>query len=114
MPLSSVHSWRSSLRESYLAYRTSHEIATLYRDEILSLRATISEEHSYQYGGMLIGIFDLLADSRDSIRAVLRAIEASRQFWQADAALQAWSRGVPVGVDVPIFGSHEDERRDTH
>ena len=79
----------SSLRENYSAYRTAFDIAKHYHNEVLPLRQTISKENILRYNGMLIGVFDLLADSRDQINTVLAAIAAEQQFWLADAALQA-------------------------
>ena len=86
----------SMMRESYSAYRTSHDLARHYRDEVLPLVETISEENILQYNGMLIGVFELLADSRDAISAVVAAIDAQRQFWVAEAALQAAMTGRPT------------------
>ena len=86
----------STTRESYSAYRTGHDIARHYRDEVLPLVETISEENVLQYNGMLIGVFELLADSRDAIAAVVAAIDAQRQFWAAEAALQAAMTGRPT------------------
>ena len=79
---------RSQVRESYTAYRTTYDLAKHYRDEVVPLRKRISEEALLRYNGMLIGIFDLLADSRDQVASVTAAIEAQRDFWLADADLQ--------------------------
>ncbi len=53
----------SNLRESYSAYRTAYDIARHHRDEVIPLRKTISEENQLRYNGMLISVFELLADS---------------------------------------------------
>ena len=87
----------SQLRESYGAYRTAHDIARHYRDEIVPLRKSIAEEMLLKYNGMLIGVFELLADSREQIASVMQAIDAERDFWLADAALQASLGGRPLG-----------------
>ena len=34
-----------------------------YRDEVLPLRRVIAEENLLRYNGMLIGVFELLADA---------------------------------------------------
>lgn len=44
---------RSEVREAYAAYRTAHDLARQYRDEIVSLRKHISEEVLLRYNGML-------------------------------------------------------------
>ncbi len=90
----------SNLRENYSAYRTAHDVAMFYQEEILPLRELISEENVLQYNGMLIGVFELLADSRSSIGAVEAAIDAQRQFWLAESALQASITGRPVMAAV--------------
>ena len=90
----------SNLRQSYSAYRTTYDIARHYRDEVVPLRKTISEENLLLYNGMLIGVLELLADTRDQINIVIAAIDAERQFWLADAALQASMIGRPVQASI--------------
>ena len=94
----------SSMRESYSAYRTGFDVARHYREEILPLIETISEENVLQYNGMLIGVFELLADSRSAIEAVMAAIDAQAQFWSAEAALQASMTGRPMMATVAATG----------
>ncbi len=89
---------RSEVRESYAAYRTAYDLARHYRDEIVPLRKKISEENLLRYNGMLIGVFELLADARESIAAVNGAIDAQRDFWLADANLQAAQNGAVAGM----------------
>ena len=95
----------SNLRVAYSAYRTTYDIARHYRDEILPLRKTIAEENVLRYNGMLIGVFELLADSRDQIGSVIAAIGAQQQFWLADAALQATIMGRPTLSTVAATGT---------
>jgi outer membrane protein TolC len=86
----------SNLRESYSAYRTTYDIAKHYRDEIVPLRKLIADENVLRYNGMIIGVFELLADSRDQISSVIAAINAQQQFWMADAVLQSSIMGKPM------------------
>ena len=95
----------SSLRENYAAYRTAYDISRHYRDEVIPLRKVISEENVLRYNGMIIGVFELLADSRDQIGAVISAIAAEQQFWLADAALQATLIGRPTSIGVAAISS---------
>ena len=88
----------SRVREDYGAYRTAYDIARHYRDEIVPLRKTIAEENILRYNGMLIGVFELLADSREQITIVMQAIEAQRDFWLANAALQTSLIGGPMSA----------------
>jgi outer membrane protein TolC len=86
----------SRVRESYASYRTAHDLALHYRLEVVPLRKTIADETLLKYNGMLASVFDLLAESRAQISSVIQAIDAERDFWLADAALQATILGRPV------------------
>jgi outer membrane protein TolC len=79
---------RSEVRESYSAYRTAFDVARHYRDEIVPLRKRISEEVLLRYNGMLMSVFELLADSREQVAAVNGYIESVRDFWIAESDLQ--------------------------
>ena len=79
---------RSEVREAYSAYRTAFDLAKHYRDEIVPLRKRISEENLLRYNGMLISVFELLADSRQQVAAVSTYLDALRDYWLADANLQ--------------------------
>ncbi|GIK86395.1 MAG: copper resistance-related lipoprotein [Betaproteobacteria bacterium] len=96
---------RSEVRDAYSAYRTSYDIARHYRDEIVPLRKRISEENLLRYNGMLIGIFELLADAREQVASVTAAVEAVRDFWLADTNLQvaltSGSPGAATAVQRP-------------
>jgi outer membrane protein TolC len=92
----------SQVRENYGAYRTTYDLARHYRDEIVPLRKTIADEMLLKYNGMLIGVFELLADAREQVGSVMQAMEAQRDFWLADAALNAALVGRPLeskGID---------------
>lgn len=86
----------SHLRQSYAAYRTAYDLARHYRDEILPLRKTMAEENVLRYNGMLIGVFELLAETREQIASVMAAIDAQQQFWLADAGLSSTLIGKPM------------------
>lgn len=88
----------SQVRQQYGAYRTAYDLARHYRDEIVPLRKAISEEIQLKYNGMLEGVFELLADSRAQMVAVMAAIDAQRDFWLADARLQASLLGLPMNM----------------
>jgi outer membrane protein TolC len=94
----------SQLRQDYSAYRTTYDIARHYRDEIVPLRQAMADENVLRYNGMLIGIFELLAEARDQISSVTSAINAQQQFWLADAALAASVIGKPSAMATPAAG----------
>jgi outer membrane protein TolC len=88
---------RSEVREAYAAYRTSFDLAKHYRDEIVPLRKRISDENVLRYNGMLISVFELLADARQQISAVNAYIESLRDFWLAEATLELALTGKSPG-----------------
>lgn len=100
-----VRAASSQLRESYSAYRTAYDVARHYRDEIVPLRKTMGEETMLRYNGMLIGVFELLADTREQITSVSAAINAYQQFWLADAALAASMAGKPTSAGAMSVSS---------
>ena len=88
---------RSEVRETLAAYRTAWDVARHYRDEVVPLRKRISEENLLRYNGMLIDVFELLADAREQVAGVTGAIEALRDFWLADADLRTALTGHAPG-----------------
>lgn len=78
---------RSEVREAYGLYRSAHDIARHHRDELLPLARRISDEQLLRYNGMLVGVFELLADARAQVAAVGAAQGALRDFWLAQADL---------------------------
>ena len=86
---------RSEVREAYTGYRSAYDIARHHRDEIVPLRQRIAEENQLRYNGMLIGVFELLADARAQITSVNAAIQAKRDFWIAQADLDMALIGKP-------------------
>ena len=88
---------RSEVREAYSAYRKAYDTAIRYREEILPLRKEIAEENMLRYNGMLISVFELLADAREQIGAVIASIEAQRDFWLSESDLQAAFNGPTTG-----------------
>jgi outer membrane protein TolC len=88
---------RSEVREAYSAYRTAYDTAVRYRDEILPLRKEIAEENMLRYNGMLISVFELLADAREQVGGVIASIEAVRDFWLSESGLQSAFNGPTTG-----------------
>jgi len=86
---------RSEVREAYTGYRSAWDIARHQRDEIVPLRQRIAEENLLRYNGMLIGVFELLADARAQIASVNGYIESLRDFWIAQADLDMALIGKP-------------------
>jgi outer membrane protein TolC len=78
---------RSEVREAYSAYRIAYELARHYRDRVVPLRKQIADENQLRYNGMLISVFELLADAREQVAGVNASIEALRDFWSAESDL---------------------------
>ena len=88
---------RSEVREAYSAYHTAYDAAKRYRDEIVPLRKKIAEENMLRYNGMLISVFELLADAREQVATVSAYIDALRGFWISESDLQAAFNGPFMG-----------------
>ncbi len=87
---------RSEVRQAYGHYRAAWDIAHHQRTEVVPLRQRIAEQNLLRYNGMLIGVFELLADARTQVAAVQGAIEALRDFWLAQADLDMALLGPPT------------------
>jgi len=106
---------RSEVREAYSAYRTRHDIARHYLDEVVPLRKRISDEMLLRYNGMLASVFELLTDSRAQVSSVNAAIEAQRDFWIAETNLQAAINGSGSGgASTEIRGQAVAEAQPQH
>jgi outer membrane protein TolC len=80
---------RSEARESYADYRDAYELARHYQDNVLPMRQQISQETLLRYNGMLMSVFELLAEAREQSIAVRNTITALQEFWIADTNLDA-------------------------
>ena len=88
---------RSEAREAYQSYRTAYDLAQHYRDEIVPLRKKIADEQLLRFNGMLISVFELIADAREQVMSVNGYIEALRDYWIAENDLQGALSG-PAGA----------------
>lgn len=94
---------RSEVREWYSAYLTNYDIARHYRDEVVPLRKTISEEMLLRYNGMLASPFELLSDARDQIEAVNASIDSLKNYWLAQTDLQ-----FALGGHLPTYTASDN------
>ncbi len=88
---------RSEAREAWHSYRTAYDVAKHYRDEIVPLRKFINDESLLRYNGMLIGVFELLSETRTNILTVSASIDALRDFWLIETDLQTALTGTSPG-----------------
>ncbi|TFW15902.1 TolC family protein [Duganella callida] len=80
---------RSEARENHAAYRSAYDLARHYRDQVIPLRKQISDQILLRYNGMLMSVFELLADAREQATAVSAYIGALKDYWTAQANLEA-------------------------
>jgi len=93
---------RSEVRESYAAYRSAYDLALHYRDDVVPLSKRISDENLLRYNGMLLGVFELLADAREQVTSVTGYVEALRDHWIAESRLQSALTGRSPGMSVAM------------
>lgn len=93
---------QSEAREAYGAYITNYDLARHYRDVVVPLRKKIAEETQLRYNGMLLSVFELLADAREQVMSVNASIEATRDFWLADADLETAIAGGSMTRDTAM------------
>ncbi len=98
---------QSESREAYQRYRSSYEIAALYRTRVLPLRKTIADEMMLRYGAMQIDVFSLLTEAQRRIATDIAAIKARREFWLAATNLDAavLGGGVISSDRAPLTGN---------
>lgn len=78
---------RAEARQAYQTYRGTYDVVSHYEREILPLRQIITEQTLLNYNGMLIDVFQLLADARARIDTNVLAANARRDFWLAKVDL---------------------------
>lgn len=85
----------SQLRESLALRRSAHTLARQALDERVPQAQAMTDEVLLRVNGMLLSPFDLLTQARQQASTVAAAIDAQRDYWLADAALQSALLGIP-------------------
>jgi outer membrane protein TolC len=96
---------RSEARSAYTAYRSTYDIASHYRNTVIPLRIEVEKESLLTYNGMITNTFELLADIRSKVNAILMTSNAKREFWLAEANLSAAVNGGGAGTGQPKAGA---------
>lgn len=78
---------RSEVRTAWTAGEAAWQTAARYRDRVLPLQQQITEEVLLRFNGMLVGPFEVLEQAQHQADAALRAQQALRDFWIAEAEL---------------------------
>jgi outer membrane protein TolC len=94
---------RSQARDAYRIYRSTYDIASHYRDQVLPLRQIITDETMLRYGAMQIDVFSLLTEARQRLTVNIAAIEAQRDFWLASSNLSAAVVGGGPASGAPVL-----------
>ncbi|WP_027151843.1 TolC family protein [Mesorhizobium sp. WSM2561] len=96
---------RSEARSAYDSYRSTYDIARHYRNNVVPLRTKIEAESVLTYNGMITNTFELLADTRAKISAIMLSLNAKRNFWLADVnlgtAIHGGGGSSPEGGEAP-------------
>lgn len=93
---------RADVRTRRTQTLAAWDIAEHYRVTILPMRQRVSDEWLLRYNGMLASVFDLLTDAREQRDTVLAFIDATADFWLADAAFrESLGGGEPDTAEVP-------------
>ena len=87
---------RSEVRESYALLQSQHQIALHYQQQLLPLAKKINAENVLRYNGMLIGVFELIADTQAQVATVLGQFQAQRNFALAQLQFEQSLLGSPA------------------
>jgi outer membrane protein TolC len=96
-----VHA-RAQTRERYDDLLATWELAVQQQGVLVPLRRRILAQTQLFYNGMLEGVYDLLADYRESALAAQDLVEAQRDYWIAHAELE---RAVGGKLPAPVPSS---------
>ena len=87
----------SELREAYQNYRTAFDIAKHYYDQIIPMHEILLEEATYNYNGMIIGIFELMQSGLEKSTAEIKATDALQNLFTAELNLNSVFLGRKLG-----------------
>ena len=86
----------SEVRQAWTLHQSSYQIARHYQDQLVPLAQKINQQNVLRYNGMLIGIFELIADTQAQVETVTGQMTAQRDFYLAQLALQQALWGSPT------------------
>ncbi len=78
-----------------MTVKSRHAETLLLANEILPLAVQAEEEAVYQYNGMFISTWQLLAQFRAKTTVEMNLIETQMRYWDAEYALGAYMAGAP-------------------
>lgn len=78
---------RSEVRENYAALLIKYDLAKYQKDVVVPLSDAVLGETQKEYNGMLMGVYELIDDTRGQIEAGREYVESLRDYWIAQAEL---------------------------
>ncbi len=84
---------RSMARQAWAQLQMRHASAMHAQDVVVRLQAAREQETLLRYNGMLQSSWDLLASARERMQSLDAALQARRDFWRAQADMQALLAG---------------------
>lgn len=101
---------RSEARDAYRVYRSTYDIASYYRRDVLPLRQVLYSETLTRYGEMQVDALALLTETRQRASSRMAAAEARRNFLLATVDLDAAviGGGSPAGGEGSRTASASD------
>ncbi len=84
---------RSMARQAWAELQTRHASALHAQDVVAQLQTALEQETLLRYNGMLQSSWELLASARERMQSLDAALQARRDYWRAQAALQALLAG---------------------
>ena len=105
---------RSEVREAYGGYKGAFDLARHYQRTIIPLNKRITDEELLRYNGMLTGVLELLDASRRQQASLLKALDARRDFWLANAQLNfvlvaGSGSGISMGAEMANAAGAQEE-----
>ncbi|PZO12556.1 MAG: TolC family protein [Burkholderiales bacterium] len=93
---------RSMARQAWAQLQTRHAGAVHAQNVVAQLQAALEQETLLRYNGMLQSSWELLASARERMQSLDVALQARRDYWRAQADLQALLAGAEyAGPDTP-------------
>lgn len=80
---------RSMARQAWAALQARHASAVHAQNVVAQLQSALEQETLLRYNGMLQSSWDLLASARERMQSLDAASQARRDFWLAQADMQA-------------------------
>jgi outer membrane protein, heavy metal efflux system len=87
---------RSEVRQAYALQQSTYQIARHYQNQLIPLAQKINQQNVLRYNGMLIGVFELIADTQAQVSTVTGQMMAQRDFYLAQLRLQQALWGSPT------------------